>query len=50
MCMIHARKVLPTLPLVLNFIWPNNYGVDRLLNDLQREAAPIIFDEHWYLK
>jgi len=44
-----ARKVLPTLPLVLNFIWPNNYGVDRLLNDLQREAAPIIFDEHWYL-
>lgn len=45
-----ARKALPTLPLVLNFIYPNNVGIDLFMHELQAWGAPLILDVHWYLK
>ena len=48
---VATRAVLPTLPLVLNFIYPNDKGLDIFMNELQREpwGGALVLDVHWYL-
>ena len=45
-----TRKVLPTLPLVLNFIYPNSAGLDVFMAELQSWGGALVLDQHWYLK
>ena len=45
-----TRKVLPTLPLVLNFIYPNSGGLDVFMAEVQAWGGALVLDQHWYLK
>jgi len=48
-----ARASLPSLPLFLSFIPPNDLGVpafvQSLLTSEPSNAGPLIVDHHWYL-
>jgi len=45
-----ARENLPSLPLVLSFIPPNDYAVPAFLNSLMAGGGgQLLADHHWYL-
>ena len=44
-----ARAWLPALPLVLNFIYPNDSGLDLFMKEAQAWGGALMIDVHWYL-
>ena len=49
-----AREALPTTPLIMSFIPPNDYDVPGFVKQLEARAdsdgaGPLIIDHHWYL-
>ena len=45
-----ARKHLPELPLILGFIYPNDWAIPAFLQRLESSGSgPLLLDWHWYL-